>query len=676
MANNTPFSLSSKSQEGLVEYFKAIRNKFRQDYGIHDRMRDVDLLYQRENNWNLDNIGAKLANRYGDASKYQDITVPVVMPQVETGVTYQASVFLTGTPLFGAVSSPQFQDAAVQLETIIDNQAIRGKWTAELIKVFRDALKYNIYGLEVSWDSVVTASIDTDLQFSPTIGKPKEVIWEGNTLKRLDPYKMFWDTSVPLHDVSQYAEFAGYHEVISRIALKQLLQRLPDKIISNVTKAFESSFDLSEIYLPQINPDSFVDREEQGTFNWAAWAGVADGRNDIDYKDKYVKSVLYARILPSEFNIRAPGANTPQIWKFIIINNQHIVYAERQTNAHERLPILMGSAMDDGLDYQTKSPAENVAPVQQVSSALMNSVIAARRRDISDRTLFDPTVIKEKDINSPNPSAKIPARVSAYGKKLSDSVYPFPFRDTASTTILQELPGIMKFADSITGQNQATQGQFTKGNRTRHEFAEIQGNANSRNQLMALSFEANLFSPLKEMLKINILQFQGASILYSRDKQQEVNIDPIALRKAVLEFKISDGLIPTDKLINADAFQIALQTIGTSPQIGQGYNIAPMFSYLMKTQGAQITEFEKDPELLQYEQAVQAWQQTVLAVMQQNPETSQEQLPPQPKPTDFGLDAEGNVIGKKPEEPKTILQQVMEVQAPQTQEPETQEAQQ
>jgi hypothetical protein len=61
---------------------------------------------------------------------------------------------------------------------------------------------------------------------------------------------------------------------------------------------------------------------------------------------------------------------------------------------------------EDGLWYQTKSLAENVAPIQDVTSSLINSVIAARRRAISDRGIYDPSRITEANINSTNPSRK------------------------------------------------------------------------------------------------------------------------------------------------------------------------------------------------------------------------------------------------------------------------------
>jgi hypothetical protein len=115
-----------------------------------------------------------------------------------------------------------------------------------------------------------------------------------------------------------------------------------------------------------------------------------------------------------------------------------------------------------------------------------------------------------------------------------------------------------------------------------------------------------------------------------------VNIDPVALRNAVMEFKISDGLIPTDKLMDADTTMVALQTIATSPAIGAAYNVAPLFSYMMKIKGAHIAEFEKPPEQQAYEQAMMQYNQTVQMLYKQNPEQDPAKLPPAPVPAQFG----------------------------------------
>ena len=283
---------------------------------------------------------------------------------------------------------------------------------------------------------------------------------------------------------------------------------------------------------------------------------------------------------------------------------------------------------------QTKSLATNVQGFQDVATTHMNSITASRRRAISDRVLYDPSRISKAHINSPNPSAKIPVRPAAYGKNISESVYQFPYREDQQAASMQQISTLMEFANHTAGHNQAQQGQFVKGNRTLDEFDQTMANANGREQTSSILTEFQVFVPLKLILKLNILQFQGGTTVYNRDKQQAVEIDPVQLRKAVLEFKVSDGLVPASKLISTENFSVALQVLGSAPQIGAGYNQAPLFSYLMKIKGADLTPFEKSPEQQAYEQALGSWENLSITAMEKG--VDPDKLPPQPLPEQYG----------------------------------------
>ena len=669
---NTPMIVPRLAQEGLLQFHRQCYQMLNQQWNIREQMRVLDLAYIRENDYTVEHQRAKLSNKYGDPTKYQNITVPVVMPQVEGAVTYQSSVFLQGNPIFGVVASPEFEDEAIQMESVISDQALRGGWARELMMAFRDGFKYNLFAIELDWSREVTAALETDLSFSASQARPKEIIWEGNTLKRLDLYNTFFDSRVAPTEIHKKGEFAGYTKLMSRIELKEFINRLPDKMVDNIKAAFESGMGsapggagiggIESFYMPIINPDALLNKNIRATTDWAAWAGISVGTNGakISYKNLYEVTILYGKIIPSDFNLRVPSSNTPQVWKLIFVNHQVLIYAERQTNAHGYLPIIFGQPLEDGLQLQTKSLARNVLPIQEVSTALLTASMAARRRAISDRGLYDPSRVTEANINSDNPSAKIPVRPAAYGKPLNEAYYSIPFKDDQSPVIMQELQQLQQFGNIISGRNQAQQGQFVKGNKTLHEFESVMSHANGRDQNTAILLEAQFFTPAKEIIKLNILQYQGGTALFNPTKNKVITVDPVALRKAVLNFKISDGLLPTDKLINADAFQVALQVIGSSPQIQAGYNIGPMFSYMMKTQGAHITEFEKTPQQQAYEQAVQQWQQLVMEIMKQNSTVTTKQLPPQPLPQNYGYvpGAPANQQGQPP----TALQQVQGAQ--------------
>jgi hypothetical protein len=647
--SNTPFIPSPKSQSGIIAFHTQTMGMINQQWNIREQMRKIDLRYSRELDYTKDNQQSKLANSYGDADKVQNLQIPVVLPAVESAVVYQTSVFLTGTPIFDVVSGSTTEDAAMGMAAVIDENSIRGGWVRHLQMFFRDGFKYNLSAVEIDWERKVTFAIPTD--YGTTNKKElDQIIWEGNVIRRWDPYNTFWDTRLPLTEVSENGEFAGNVQLMSRIALKKFIAALPTKIIPNIKPAFESGFTGGAVtsssngryYIPPINSRINYISTLAGT-DWMAWASASEatkgGRIDIDYKNIYEVTTLYARILPMDFGMIVPAAATPQIWKFIIVNSQVVIFAERQTNAHERIPVLFAQPNEDGLSYQTKSLAENVAPIQDITTALANSVLAARRRAISDRGIYDPSRIAEKNINSTNPSAKIPVKPAAYGKPLGEAYYPIPFEDRNSVEVMGLLGPLTNYANIITGQNPARQGQFVKGNKTENEFNTVMQNANGRDQSTSLLYEAQVFTPLKEMLKLNILQYQPKTSFYYRGTQEVINIDPVKLRQASLTFKMSDGLTPTSKLISADTFQTAMQVIGSTPQLAGAYNIGPMFSYLMKTQQAHIEDFEKSKEQVAYEQAVGQWQQMAqLAIQNKQPFGT-----PQPKPADYGYMVNGKL---------------------------------
>jgi hypothetical protein len=320
MASNTPTIIPKKSQEGIVQYCKTAYESLNAQWDLRSKLRAMDLAYMREQDLSKENAQAKRANAYGDKTKFQNITVPVVLPQVEAAVTYQSSVFLTGHPLFGVVSTPQYIDEAMQMETIIEDQSIRGAWVGELIKFFRDGFKYNLSAVEVLWDAQITAALDTDISFSATQGRPKEVIWEGNTLTRLDPYNLIFDTRVNPSEIPRKGEFAGYTELMSRIQLKTYINRLNDKMVDNVVKAFESglgSGGFESYHIPTLNPSAPINKQKFGSFNWSAWAGLADQQSKISYKDMYEVTTLYGRILPSDFGLRVPATLSAKLMLMI-----------------------------------------------------------------------------------------------------------------------------------------------------------------------------------------------------------------------------------------------------------------------------------------------------------------------------------------------------------------------
>jgi hypothetical protein len=572
-------------------------------------MEQIDRIYQRETDYTSAQRRARAANAGGDASKMQNVVMPVVMPQVESLLTELSNIFLSSYPLFPVFSKPQMQDAALQMETVIGEQGIQFSWAAELLQTMRDGLKYNLMACEVEWVNKKVYAVGNDASINIKHGVPTETLFSGNSLKRLNPYNVILDTRVPPYQIHSRGEYAGYTEMISRIELKQRLAEMDPTKTMNAKEAFESgSGEISTTsssnayFIPQVNPFALLDpsvNQVGRSINWHAWAGLDDNRA-IQYSDMYEYTVLYARILPKEHKIIGSNGNTPQIYKMIIINRKVCVFGERQSNAHNFLPIIVAQATEDGLDWQSKSFADNAAPFQALASALYNSGIESQRRKVYDRLIYDPSRINKADIDKTDVVARIPVKAEAYGKPIGESVYQVPYRDDQSSQIFSVGQQVLEMADIANGQNRVQRGQFQKGNKTRHEFQDTMDNSNARPRMTALVLENRFFTPIKTILKLNTLQFQPPATIYNRNSKVEVTVDPVKLRAAALEFRMADGLMPTDAFVNMDLFTSILQMVAQYPQILTQYDIVGMIFYWLKLEGATwVDDFRVQQQIAQ-----------------------------------------------------------------------------
>lgn len=604
-----PYLVDKKQQEAIVRYVVNAVESLASVWNLRAQFLQRDLVYYRQVDRTVQQSNAKLANLAGDPMKFQNIIIPVVMPQVETALSYHAGVFLTGHPVFGVASSPENQDAALQFETVIADNSVKYGWQRQLIMFIRDCLKYNLGFIEVQWNKKKIYSITEDPATNlGRGGKATELYYAGNRLRRIDPYNAIWDKRVlnPA-DLPEKGEFIGWTEVMGRVALKQFFLELDPTYTMNGRDAYQSgnggAITLngadSWFYIPQINPDSFIGTQTIPTTNWMAWAMLEGGmtKDGITYNNMYEVTTLYAKIIPQDFLLKVPSRNQPQIWKFVVINRRILVYVERMTNAHNLLPVLVGQMNEDGQGYQTQSFQDNATPFQYMSSSLWNATIEAKRRAVFDRIFYDPSRVRKEDIDKVGAIGRVPVKQSAYSKNIQEAVYSFPYRDEQSGAMLQMAQSVTDMADVAVGQNKVQRGQFQKGNKTKTEFQETMGGSNARQQLQAIGLENQVFTPMKEMIKINMLQYQGDAQLYSVSSKKLVEVKQETLRKTAIAFKISDGLLPTDKLMGSDILQVFMQTIQTSPLMQAEFDVIGAFAYWCKLHGATwFNDFIRSPQ--------------------------------------------------------------------------------
>lgn len=625
-------SITPETQLTLITYYNNILVRFMQLFNARGQMLLRDLAYYREGDTTAANLRAKSSNQGGDISKIQNVTIPIVQPQVESALAYLTSVFLSSYPIFGSVAPPDQQDAMVMMDTVVGEQSIKGCWPQELMKTLRNGLKYDLGACEIIWEEKTAARIDTPALNRLSTGTVKDVVYKGNYIYDISPYNLILDSRVSPDRNHIEGEIAGYSKIVSAVAMKQMMDDLDPVNSMNFRAAFESpasgadtNSQTSGVYIPPINPDALIPASQQQPFSWDTFLTVsssAQNDNPIKYQSSYEWTTLYIRLIPSVFGMVVPNKNHVQIWKFILINRSTVIYAERQNNAHGYLPIIVCKPSNDGLSWQSKSFSQLAEPYQYVASALVNSAIESQRRKVYDRIYYDPSRVAKGDIDRVSSVARIPVKNSQYNKDIASAIHVSPYRDEGVSDILAFSQNVTQMADVANGQNRVTQGQFQKGNKTRQEFDTVMQNSTARPQMQALALEYTFFTPIKEIIKSNILQYSDAVTLVNSQSKAAVSIDPTVLRKALLSFKLSDGYLPSDKMVNGNLFGVMMQTAQALPEVRAEYDVMGMFEYQMKLQGADwLNQFKRTP---------QAQQQYMQMMMQANQAASAPKQPGSP----------------------------------------------
>ena len=540
------------------------------------------------------------------------IETPIALSQVDSITAYLSSLYLSGYPIFGIVSSKEHLDAAEQLEAVIDNHSIRGRWARELIKLFTDAGKYNITAVENEWSPISNFKISEDPTTVGGTGKIQLGTEHINRLKTMDMYNMIWDYTRAPGDVAEFGEYVGYHEFIRKSQLKtELIIASMEGEAYNIKEAMNSKCDsFEDWYTDKPNISRFMSPINIGTFDWDKFAhNLPQFSNSHkiarDYSSVYLKTTIYLRIIPDEFGLRVPSPNTPQIWKAVIINGRHLVLFKRVISPFNMFPIFMGQLVDDGFSYQTPSIVENAIPWQDATTELLNIRLSSARRAISDRAIYNPDVLDPHDVNSPAPAAKIPTKTGLKGDTDLRTAYrEIPFDMSGTASAISDMNALMSLNEFLYGINSFRQGVSKKGNRTLGEYNDIQSNSDDRSRVMAIRLESQIFIPLKFHIKSNILTYGKDEELVRQSDGKSVSINMSSLRNAVMDFKVSDGLNPKSKIVNTDLLMTALQFLTGNQEINMEYSIVDAFTHMMSLGGVpNMNQYKRAPEEVQQRQA-------------------------------------------------------------------------
>ena len=583
--------IDAEAEAGLLTYIKTCLSSFPIDEK-RSRYETIDKAYNQEP---LNAVNSE--DRQGKNNEKYDYIIPLVKPDVDAIGDYLINTFLSANQLFTIVSGPDNEDQKKQMQAVIDESSDVFKYQEELSTVIREAVRYNIGAADVSWQTVVNKTIKSS-NVTQSDAVISNVTFAGNRIKRISPYNLFYDPNVEANKVAQDGDFAGYVERLSMVQLYKLIAdiKLDEEHVNHETKDLWASVANPVLfYDPDVNTKKDTIKGKGRWTEFFDFAGAINTVTDTRYTSHFEVLTFYCRIVPNLFGINVPAGDSIQIWKFIVVNGQFIIYANKIESAHDLLNIVIGVPQLEGLGDQSKAISEVLIPYQELSSELWQIRRASLYRAVDDRGIYDPSLVSKVDIESKNPRKKIPLkRTASRDVKPQDAYYPIPFREDGTLRLTDEIANIRRYANELSGTNNTIRGQFQKGNKTRYEYQDVQQNAISSQVVMALMLEVQMFSHLKRIIKMNILLNQTATSLYDRKTNTNVDIDPVQLRQASLAFKIADGVANTKSLINIDALREAMMYIGQSPQFQMEYDMGKLLAHIFSLENADLTDYKRD----------------------------------------------------------------------------------
>ncbi len=519
-------------------------------------------------------------NRAGKAAKVTDVNLSLGQSQIDTAVTALLDMLVPTDKMYEPFGSADTQSAAIAVTKELNKSADKFNHISEYYKVFSDALRYDLGGLEVVWTNQTGSRIENDALTGTARIVPNTVVFSGNKLKALDIRNTFYDLTVSPEKVSTDGGYAGYVEVIGIPQLNEMIDR-GEVSAEYVCDTWEPTNDLIEYNYKPVFSNAASHPKDTQTRTLDNLFGITMS------PDKAIFMItMYVRLRAKPFKLADQDGQT--IWRFRLIGSR-IVSAEPLDNAHGRLPIVLTSATCDSLGENMLSYAETLLHMQNFASFLINAKQRGYRKQLYGVTFYDKNKIDMRQaLNSVRDNdfenLYVPVDVSD-GQAVGSLVQQFnDAPDTAAT--LADLGSVIELMQTLL----PTDSRQSLANLSRVSQWQAQRTVretDKRTIKIGRLLNASLIAPVIYQSVYNLLQYKDTVTLLNDDgTTQEVTIGE--LRGVDLELKISSALRGIDKDLAADRLRDVINSLIQVPNISADVNIIGLVRYWSTLMGLDI----------------------------------------------------------------------------------------
>ena len=546
---------------------------------------------------------------------------------------YLVAVYVAKSTIIEVPDLPNAMHVTAALKDKIGRDSGRHAWALELIKIIQNSVIYNFGAAELR----LTAKRE-------------------NVLRAINPYNFFYDQSVPPDKIGSDALYAGYTELVTLPTLYRLISASGGQWLTDVGKSLISDINALErvSYLTSQRSEfigdycaggfgmtlsnALVRSARKSSDHTPDWHAVVNDISDVEQRVKlrtsiakgnYQLTTYYCRAMPEWLGLPPKkyasynGSDSGQIpvWKMYILDHTYLMAVEPVVESHGYLPLMAGQVqVDTAGDSLTYS--ESLAPVQVFSAKLNIARIAAMRRALSDRGLYDKSLIESDDINNRSPTAQIPVNghsMRELGKGIRDAYLHLPFDSSGIAQLMGGIGEVDDFASRISGNNPQMQGAHLPGNRTAGEAQRVNMMGEGRFRVYSILFQQTFMLPFKIQLRSNLSDSTQELTYYDPATGRKQSVSQAEYAEYEPDFVLADGMMPSTKMISPDMLSSLLTAVIQIPQLQATKDVGAMVDLLARAGG--VEDFHKipppNPEVLKAQQAAQQAQTSAQQGQQQ-----------------------------------------------------------
>ena len=535
-----------------------------------------------------------------DPRRPVSIVFPYSYAILETLVAYMMARY-SGEYLFTYEGTgPEDIVGAFLLQNLVNTHCIRNKVLLSLHTLFRDAGAYGLGVVAPKWE------VQTRRRYR---GKNRdaelEILYEGNALANIDPFRYLPDPNVPIHD-PQKGEFVAWISSENYVDLLSLEGESDD--VFNVKYLAHMQNHKSSVLASDLRQNG---RRELNMTVRDTEFGPIDVIN------------IYCKIIPRNWGLG--NRDIPEKWLFSLAGDSIIIRAQPVELFHGRFPVVVAAPDFDGHSSVTFSRLEVMDGMQTVIDWLFNSHIANVRKVVNDVLIVDPFMINMKDLESPEPGGFVRLRRPAWGKGVKDAVMQLSVNDITRQNI-PDVANIIDYMRTIGGTDNPVMGTLRRGGPERlsaKEYGGTEQGAINRLDRMVLVISAQAMQDTGYMFAAHTQQFMTKQVWLKTlgdwpqeiMDQLEIQSDRVSIEPHMID--VEYDIIPRDSATssgtNIETWMEIFKTVGQSEILLPSFNIVKIFKYIATLLGAKnLRQFENvqvQPKIAPDEQVAQQLQQ-------------------------------------------------------------------